>query len=223
MSYAEGYHDHARPDIYDLVLRHSPTSHPRVLDLGCAAGRLGEALKTRGGALLVHGVEQDDSAAAAARTRLDRVWRGDLSELDWSGLGEEYDVVIAADLLEHLADPWQILREARSVLASNGRVVASIPNVRYWKVVADLLFRGEFRYVEAGVLDRTHLRFFTRKGIIRLFSETGYAIEYLGPKPIARRGWRREVMNVAGDFGHVQFHVVARSAKGEDRSILKSS
>jgi hypothetical protein len=84
--------------------------------------------------------------------------------------------------------------------------------VRYWKVIVDLVVRGEFRYVDAGILDRTHLRFFTIRSIARLFMESGYSIQYLGPKDIARHGWRRVLMRTAGDFGHVQYHVVAYHA-----------
>lgn len=205
----EGYFDHARSDICDLVVQHSPVRLPRVLDLGSGSGRLGEALKVRGIASLVHGIELNGPAAELAGQRLDRVWAEDLSRFDWSKLALQYDVVIAADILEHLADPWKTLRQVRRVLAPNGRVIASIPNIRYWKVIADLLVRGEFRYVEEGVLDRTHLRFFTRASIARLFRDIGFEIEFLGPKPAPRRGWRRVVMAMAGDFGHVQYHVVA--------------
>jgi hypothetical protein len=80
-------------------------------------------------------------------------------------------------------------------------------------VAADPVFRGRFQYVDAGVLDRSHLRFFTRSSVRTLFEDTGYSIEYLAPKPISRRGWRKILMATAGDFAHVQFHVVAaRSA-----------
>jgi 2-polyprenyl-3-methyl-5-hydroxy-6-metoxy-1,4-benzoquinol methylase len=209
VSFLEGYYEHPRPDISDLVRRYSPNPLPRVLDLGCATGLLGEALKARGRASTVDGIELSRSAALEAKERLDHVWVVDLSRFDLNQIEARYDIVIAADVLEHLPDPWKTLRQLASILAVEGRVIASIPNVRYWKVIADLVLRGEFRYVDAGVLDRTHLRFFTRKTIARLFVECGYSIQYLGPKDIVRRGWRRVLMRVAGDFAHVQYHVVA--------------
>ena len=206
---ADAYYEHVRLDICDLVSRHSPTPQPKVLDLGCASGRLGETLKARGIAPVVDGIEVDRFAADEAAGRLDHVWVGNLADFDWSSVAR-YDVVVAADVLEHLADPWKTLRELQHVLTPSGKVIASIPNVRYWKVIWDLLFRGDFRYVEAGVLDRTHLRFFTRTSLERLFSETGYRIEYLQAKPIERPALHRLIMAAAGDLAHVQYHVVAR-------------
>lgn len=203
------YYVHVRPQICDLVGRSAPPS-AKVLDLGCSSGRLGEELKRRRIASVVHGIELSESVAAEARSRLDRVWTEDLALLDWRALPTDYDVVIAADVLEHLADPWDVLRHLRACLAPGGRIIASIPNVRYWKVVADLLIRGEFRYVGSGVLDKTHLRFFTRSSIQRLFTESGCAVEHLGPNPIERPPLRRALMAMAGDFAHVQYLVVAR-------------
>lgn len=217
MATAEDYYAHPRTEVCDLVGRHAPPS-ARVLDLGCASGRLGKTLKDRGIASVMDGIELSEAAAAEARTLLDRVWSADLTGFDWATVPHDYDIIIAADVLEHLADPWETLRALRSILSPRGKVIASIPNVRYWKVVADLAVRGEFRYVEAGVLDRTHLRFFTRRSIRRLFTESGYAIESLGPNPIARPLPSRAVMALAGDFAHVQFLIVAKplAQSGED-------
>jgi 2-polyprenyl-3-methyl-5-hydroxy-6-metoxy-1,4-benzoquinol methylase len=183
-----------------------------VLDLGCASGRLGEALKAQGIASQVDGVELSESAAREARGRLDRVWVADLTDFDWAETADAYDVIIAADVLEHLADPWDTLRELRHHLATEGTIIASIPNIRYWKVIWDLLVRGEFRYVDEGILDRTHLRFFTRTGIRRLFVDSGYIVDHLAPNPIDRPRLRGAIMAMAGDLAHVQYHVVARPA-----------
>jgi 2-polyprenyl-3-methyl-5-hydroxy-6-metoxy-1,4-benzoquinol methylase len=183
-----------------------------VLDLGCASGRLGEALKGRGIASEVDGVELSETAAAEARGRLDRVWVADLADFDWAETADDYDVIIAADVLEHLADPWRTLRDLRHRLAPDGTIIASIPNIRYWKVIWDLLVRGEFRYVDEGILDRTHLRFFTRASIRRLFADSGYTIDHLAPNPIDRPRLRGAIMAAAGDLAHVQYHVVARAA-----------
>jgi O-antigen biosynthesis protein len=215
---SEGYHDHLRLDIVELVSRYSSADLPRVLDLGCASGRLGEALKVRGHASLVDGIELNGSAAVEARRRLDQVWVSDLSSFDWTHTRPDYDVIIAADVLEHLADPWETLRALRQRLAPKGRIIASVPNIRYWKVIWDLLLRGEFRYVDAGILDRTHLRFFTRSSLGRLFTDSGYVVEYLAPKPIPRPRFYRLVMAMAGDLAHVQYHVVAESDTSNDRA-----
>jgi 2-polyprenyl-3-methyl-5-hydroxy-6-metoxy-1,4-benzoquinol methylase len=212
MEAAEGYYDHVRPHICDLVARYAPTPLAKVLDLGCASGRLGEALKALGIASEVDGVELSATAADEARGRLDRVWVADLADFDWAEAADDYGVIIAADVLEHLADPWETLRELRKHLAPEGTIIASIPNVRYWKVIWDLLVRGEFRYVDEGILDRTHLRFFTRASIRRLFADSGYIVDHLAPNPIDRPRLRGAIMAVAGDLAHVQYHVVARAA-----------
>jgi len=83
---------------------------------------------------------------------------------------------VCNDVLEHLPDPWTVLRQAHGLLNPGGVVVASIPNLRYFPVLKDLVLRGEFEYQRDGVLDRTHLRFFTRKSIGRLFEDTGYSV-----------------------------------------------
>lgn len=79
-------------------------------------------------------------------------------------------------------NPWDTLRKPKPLLAPQGKVIASIPNVRYRRVLVDLVFRGDWKYTNVGILDRTHLRFFTKKGIYRLFTESGYRVELIYPK-----------------------------------------
>lgn len=164
------YYRFARPEVQALV----PLTARSILDVGCAAGRLGEGLKRRQ-PCRVTGIELDPAAAAEARLRLDEVLAGEALEV-LAGLPEEsFDCVVLADVLEHLADPWEALRQVYRVLTSDGTVVASIPNVRHWQVVRDLL-EGRWDYAEAGILDLTHRWFFTRQSIARLFAETGFQI-----------------------------------------------
>lgn len=151
-----------------------------VLDLGCAAGAFGAALKERHPAAKVIGVEAGRAAADKAATRLDRVIRARIEDVDFAaeGIGEgEIDTVIAADVLEHLVNPWGLLVRLKRHLAPRAQILASIPNVRNLWLVNRLLMQGRFEYVERGLLDVTHLRFFTWAEIRALFEETGYAIE----------------------------------------------
>jgi hypothetical protein len=83
--------------------------------------------------------------------------------------------------LEHFVDPWETLRACQPLLTPTGRVVASIPNIRWLNTSLRLLLRGEWRYEETGMLDRTHLRFFTRSGIHTLFADSGFEIVELYP------------------------------------------
>ncbi len=150
----------------------------RVLEFGCATGYMTEVLKNRLGCTVV-GIEIDRDAAALAEQYAERVIVGDAETIDYAAelAGEEFDVVLFADVLEHLKEPADVLRRVRPFIGENGVVVASIPNIAHASVRLALL-GGEFRYREWGLLDDTHLRFFTRASIQDLFEETGYAVTH---------------------------------------------
>lgn len=200
------YYGHDRPEVCDLV---SGTGL-RVLELGCAAGSLGAELRRRGVAGLLHGVEVSPRAAAKARETFDQVWVRDLEDLESLQLDPPYDVLVAADVLEHLRDPWRVLSHAVDLLVPHGLVVASIPNVRYWRVVTDLVARGQFRYVSEGVLDQTHLRFFTRASIVDLMSGAGLHTEQIARRqPHGRSRLKRVLEALVGDFANPAFLIRA--------------
>jgi 2-polyprenyl-3-methyl-5-hydroxy-6-metoxy-1,4-benzoquinol methylase len=150
----------------------------RVLEFGCATGYMSEVLKDRLGCT-VTGVEISPEAAEVAEQHTERVIVGDAEKIDYAAelAGEEFDVVLFADVLEHLKEPGDVLRRIRPLVAENGVVIASIPNVAHGSVRLALL-GGEFRYRESGLLDDTHLRFFTRASIQDLFEETGYVVTH---------------------------------------------
>ncbi len=144
----------------------------RVLDVGCATGYLAQALVERG--CTVAGVEFDAEAAEEARPHLERLVIGDLEAMDLAeAFGDDrFDVIVFGDVLEHLREPLPVLRGARKLLAGGGSVVASIPNVAHGSVRLALL-AGRFDYQPLGLLDNTHIRFFTRSSIEDLFREAG--------------------------------------------------
>jgi 2-polyprenyl-3-methyl-5-hydroxy-6-metoxy-1,4-benzoquinol methylase len=148
----------------------------RVLDIGCAAGDVARILSQRG--CSVWGVENDRVAAELARAYCKGVVLGDIADLDLEETlaGTAFDVVLFLDVLEHLLDPAAALRKAAGVLAADGKVLASIPNVAHGAVRLQLL-GGRFRYTDAGLLDRTHVKFFDSAGVEELFKSTGYLIE----------------------------------------------
>ncbi len=172
-----GYFEWDRPELLALV----PLAARRVLDVGCGAGRLGAAVKARQQAF-VAGIEYDPGAAAAARRRLDQVVAGDIEELDPGFAPGGFDAVICGDVLEHLREPALVLRRIRDWLAPGGVVVASIPNARHHGVIAGLL-AGSWTYEAAGLLDHTHLRFFTRRGVEDLFHQAGLRVLRTGAVP----------------------------------------
>ena len=140
----------------------------RVLDLGCGPGVLGERLTTEK-SCVVDGIEANPAAAALAAKRLHRVVVADLEDEALAGhLGaERYDFIVCADVLEHLRRPETVLTQLTALLRPEGRVLLSIPNVGYTGLVGALL-NGDFRYRSEGLLDETHLRFFTRASLVRL-------------------------------------------------------
>lgn len=146
-----------------------------VLDVGCATGYLGEVLVRRG--CRVVGIEANPAAAVAASRVYEAVVVADLDQVDLTATlaDARFDVVIFGDVLEHLKDPARLLAQAQTLLAKEGYVVASIPNIAHASVSLALL-RGEFRYQERGLLDTTHLRFFTLESIRAMFERTGYSL-----------------------------------------------
>ena len=165
-----GYYEFVRPELLALV----PNSAKCVLDVGCGAGRLGEAIKARQGAKVV-GLEFVPAAAQQARGRLDEVFEGDLEKLELPFEEGGFDCVICGDVLEHLREPARFLYQVRRWLKPDACVVASVPNVRHHSVVSALL-EGNWSYEPAGLLDETHLRFFTRRDIVDLFECAGFHV-----------------------------------------------
>ena len=171
-----GYFSDAKPAFLELI---DPRGL-RVLDLGCGGGYNGALLK-RAGAREVVGVELHAGAAAQARKRLDAVVHGDLAHLDLSQLGDEpFDVILASDVLEHLAEPEAVLARALTRLRPGGAVVVSLPNVAHVVVFANLLMKRWPRR-SSGIFDRTHLRFFAKRDMVRLLEGAGLHVLRIEP------------------------------------------
>lgn len=205
MVFDEDYFARKRPEVAALV----PRRHHRVLDVGCGEGLLALSLKRRGHDVV--GIEANAAAAATARSHL-----GDVIELDLNDRAslcafvasrlESFDCVVAADVLEHLRDPWATLEQLVKVVQPGGLVVVSLPNVRCLSVVAPLLLKGQFEYQSHGVLDRTHLRFFTRSSAVALLGSAGLAVRTVDRAPTPWRGFiKNGVGLLLGDLGNEQF------------------
>jgi len=147
----------------------------RVLELGCATGYVSRLLADLG--CRVTAIERHPGAAAKAREVCELVLTADLETDDWSRELEEerFDVLLAMDVLEHLRDPAVCLRRAKRHLKPGGRAIVSVPNVAHGSVRLSLL-EGRFDYQDLGLLDRTHLRFFTRSSVEELFRDAGYLV-----------------------------------------------
>jgi len=150
-----------------------PPDPRSILDVGCGSGMGFQSLRRRG--VRVVGVDHDRNAIATASQRLDEALLMDVETQPWPDrfLGT-FDVVAFCDCIEHLADPWRTLASVRSLLSPAGIVIASIPNLRQWRLIVKLAL-GKWDYVSgAGTVQRGHLRFFTRRTIIDMFLESGY-------------------------------------------------
>ena len=151
-----------------------------VLDVGCYCAGAGAALKRRWPGVRVTGIEPVGRAADIAATRIDHVFRGTLQQATPASLAAPargFDTIICADVLEHMHNPWSALTQLRALLSNDGVVIACIPNVRNIGLLADLACCGRFDYASAGLLDVTHIRFFTEQGVRAMFAQTGFAIE----------------------------------------------
>lgn len=191
-----------------------PAGVRRVLELGCGAGVFGAELKRRHGAEVV-GVEVFPEAAAQARERLDRVLVADVERGTLDLPESSFDLLVCNDVLEHLVEPWQTLQRVARLVRPGGWVLASIPNVRFHKVLRRLIWPGVWRYEDSGVLDRTHLRFFTRESACELVRDAGFAIERVeGLSRSKFPVWLRLVNLLTGkrlsDMEFLQFAILAR-------------
>jgi 2-polyprenyl-3-methyl-5-hydroxy-6-metoxy-1,4-benzoquinol methylase len=182
-----GYFDTLRDEIEPLV-----PAHPSiVMDVGCGEGVTSRWLKQIRPSVTTIGVEIDRSVAAVAATAVDTVLVTDLDNgldalAEYSG---RVDLLLLLDVLEHLRDPWARLADLKTLLAPSAVVIASIPNVRNLKVLGPLLLKGEWRYQSSGILDRTHMRFFTRRSVQELFAGAGFEIQRIavtGPLQASR-------------------------------------
>ena len=190
-----------------------PLTAKKVLELGCGTGSFASQIKKRNDCE-VWGIELVEKQARKAAEVLDKVIIGDVTTEVSALPGSYFDCVICNDILEHLVDPYILLKTLRDHITATGVLVASIPNVRYYRVVKDLVLHGEWKYKESGVLDKTHLRFFTRKSIIRELDENGWYVEYIsGINPSSSKTFKVLNLLMLGcikDIQYRQFALVAR-------------
>lgn len=182
MIHVSDYYSVLRNEIAPLLPIHFET----VLDIGCGRGSTLNWIRHKYAGSRVIGVEIDPVVAETAQETIEEILCLDI-ETNLAELAQYHgkiDVLLLLDVLEHLRDPWSSIMRLRKLLSPSGIVIASVPNVRNLKVILPLVFSGHWKYQDAGILDRTHLRFFTKSSVLELFERSGYVVQsvhFTGP------------------------------------------
>jgi len=168
---ADTYFANERPEVAALL----PAGARHVLEVGCGEGRFAGHVRGRAS---YWGVEPS-AAAVQARGRIDTVLQGTWDEVEAQIPARHFDLAVCNDVIEHMAEPEAFLASLKTKLVAGAMVVGSVPNVRHLPHLAEMLWEQDWRYREAGILDCTHLRFFTRRSVARLASDQGFVVDQL--------------------------------------------
>jgi len=203
------YFDYMRPEMAQFL----PNEYSKVLEIGCNVGNFRQFVSK---SCEYWGVEPFEAAAIVAKTRIDNVLVGFYDDVAKEIPDNYFDLVIANDVIEHMEQPWNFLQSIKKKMTANASLVLSIPNVRYYPNLRELLFNKNWKYIDSGILDITHLRFFTEKSIISLLSENEFEIEMMkGINPVKVRRWHLPNYWLAkivfgADIKFIQFGVRAK-------------
>jgi 2-polyprenyl-3-methyl-5-hydroxy-6-metoxy-1,4-benzoquinol methylase len=185
----------------------------RILEIGCGTGATGEAALAAGLAGFYRGVEFDPESAERARTVLTDVVCANVETIDPALIADSYDVLILSEVLEHLIDPWGVMKALAPFVKPGGRVYASSPNISHHKVIRSLL-AGRFEYEAEGVMDRTHVRWFTPASYRAMFEEAGFRTVSVGPVAPYPRKARLINRLSGGRFAHLfQLQILYKGRK----------
>ena len=166
-----GYYDNVRKE----MLKFLPENSKKILDVGCGNGAFASLLKQKNQAE-VWGIELMEKEAIIAQEIVDKVLIGNCEKYINDLPDNYFDAIYFNDVLEHLADPYSVLEDLKCKLAPNGVIISSIPNVRFFRTFSKVVFLKDWKYDDFGIMDKTHLRFFTNKSIKRMYEELGYEI-----------------------------------------------
>lgn len=187
-----GYFDSVRKEILPLL----PEDMARVLEVGCGSGGTLEWLKREKGCSWIAGIELSEESGRIAGERLDFFVLGNVEQMDLPFPSGSVDLVLCLDVLEHLVDPWAAVRRLCVLLRPGGFLIASLPNICHRSAIIPLLFRDRWDYQPSGILDRTHLRFFTRKTSVELLEQNGFAVDMVMPVVPVARGSKTWFLNL---------------------------
>ncbi len=195
------------------MLKYVPASAKIILEIGCGDGTFSEHLKQTKN-IECWGIEYEPEQAAIAKTRMHKILVGDALMMINELPNNYFDAVICNDVLEHLLDPYTVLKNLKAKIKSNGLVISSLPNVRFFRNLSDLVFNKNWDYQDNGILDITHLRFFTTKSIVKMYENAGF--EVITHEGINKTQSIRPVLiniftfNAFSDIYYLQFATVAK-------------
>lgn len=169
-----GFYKKKKIDQREILLGMFSNDDKRILDVGCASGSLGGKLVKNGKEVI--GLEKDEDLCRQAKAVLTQAIHVDAQESSLPFPKGYFDAIMYADVLEHIVDPLMLLKQHRKYLRTGGTIIVSLPNIRYYKVMNQVFLKGVWDYMDAGILDRTHVRFFTFINMKELLAQAGYEI-----------------------------------------------
>lgn len=202
------YYSNIRPEVAGFV----PKNIKTILDIRCGQGVFLKLVKAQTGAE-TWGVEVQTEVAEKAKDHIDKILTGKVEDVLGSIPNAYFDCITFNDVLEHLLEPAEVLKMIRPKLSENGIIIASIPNVRFFRNLYELLIKKDWEYKDAGILDSTHFRFFTQKSMKRMFENAGYKlVKQEGINKIT--SWKFQLFNlltlgVFNDSKYLQFVCIA--------------
>lgn len=178
-----------RHDLINLV----PKGKNKIIEIGCASGATLNYLKSNGKASEIVGVDILDNLDY----KLDKYIQGNIENIHLPYKNNYFDILLLGDVLEHLNDPWKTLKKLKMFVKTGGLIISSIPNIREFNTLFKIVIKGDFKYSEFGILDKTHLRFFCKKNIISLYEDCDIKVLSIIPN-ISRR---KQIVN------HITFKI----------------
>lgn len=197
----------------DEMLGYLPKNAKKVLEVGCGRGTFAAQIKAYNNAE-IWGIELVETEAELAKSIVDNIFVGKCEDIIKDLPDNYFDAVYFNDVLEHLVDPYWVLSKLKAKIATNGLIISSIPNIRNFRILKKLVVDGDWKYTDKGIMDRTHMRFFTKKSIKDMYEDLGYeVISHDGINP--SKSLKPYLYNIpllfkAMDMKYAQFATVAK-------------
>ena len=181
-----------------------PKFSEKILDVGCGDGSTLLWIKSIQKCKKIYGIELFEKPFLQAKKKLDQALNINVENEKNFFSNEKFDLILILDVLEHLVNPWKFLEYIQKRLNLNGSIIISVPNIRHYSVLKNLIFFGDWNYTKSGILDSSHLRFFTKKSLQRIFAEQGLKCKMLKKYPVDYSGKASIVnkvsLNLFSDF-----------------------